>query len=631
MVDYTKRLNRIAESAGMFDFTKFKPLYQTGWACKKYIAVLDKYFSVRKLPVLLILGDAKPIRQIIKWCPGLAKIETCSAAKLADKDLSDYRNCTILVVGNKMIDTLRLETQLYNMSPKCRVCSIYEYLEYHNLHVRYSFWNDKESFVEKMRSLFKYIMSYKGLNKLLNVPVRKLMPNKNLVTYLPSYLYWETIFCANRAFENGYLEKEERRILLKKLMGFCVLEKDILGLKKYLTIYAGEYDESFRNYIREINLLISEIKEKIAKRKDKDVIVHWVDAVSNDRLREEMPFLYHLSMEKGSMKSEYAYTCMPWTTPTMKTIMTGKDPIEGRLYDIKVLDDEMELLKQIGNKGYEFLYFGNAVWAEKIIPKKYQGFSLDDMRTYISTEYLWNAVNRLAVGRDKHYFMLIHALYETHAPYFCPESDKLRGLRKGQERTASAWMDRQLEFYTGIMGDKSLQIYMGDHGREDEGYAYENKRLNVMFFLRNPFKNIDFSKKMFSLKKFPQLINYLMEWGDVTENEILSEYVISGSYDYYSETHVNAVIGNAVRLNDKKEWMQLKTIRNKEYAYVLYADGEEMFYDLKDETENLIGRPEYAGIIQMLREKLGTEFIDIYQEEFFKRSRKLHEAYKACS
>lgn len=628
-LDYTDRLNRIAESAGMLDFTKFKPLYQTGKACKKYISILDKYFEERKLPIRLILGDVEPIRQIIKMCPGLTGTEVCTSEELKDKDLTSYRECTIFVVGNNRRDTLRFETELYNMSPRCRICSIYEYLEYNNLQVRYAFWNNKQSFIEKMRSLFKYMMSYKSLNKLLNVPVQKLKPNTKLVIYLPSFLTWETIFCANQDFKNGYLEEEERRILLKKLMGFCVIEKDILGLKKYINIYADEYDESFRSYIEKIELLISEMKEKIAQRKYRDIIVNWVDAVSNNRLKEEMPFLYHLSMEKESVKSEYAYTCMPWTTPTMKTIMTGKDPIEGRLYDYKLLNDKMELLSQIKKNGYQFLYFGDAFYSEKIIPNKYQGIPLDQMRSNISTASLWNAVNRLAVKGNKPYFMLIHALHETHGPYFCPESDKLRVFYKGYERTASAWIDKQYEFYADIMGDKSLQIYMGDHG--DHGkykYAYQNEKINIMFFLRNIPKIIDFSKGMFSLKNFPQLIYYLMEWDNVAEEELLSEFAISDSYDYYSEAHVKMIISNVDRLYDKKEWMQFKTIRDKTYAYVLFFDGEEIFYDLKNESENLIDRPEYAEIIQRMRKRLGTEFIDIYKEDFFIRSRDLYEAYE---
>lgn len=630
-LDYTEKLNQIAERAGMFEFTKFKPLFWTKRSCKKYIAVIDNYFESRKFPIRLILGDAEAIHQIMKMCPALTEKEICKMEDLQNKDLKDYRNCTILVVGKDALDTLNLERELYNKGPGCRVCSIYEYLEYQRQHVRYTFWK-KKSFKEKMRSLFKYMMSYKNINKLLNVLVRRLKPNTDLVIYLPSFLSRETIFCASQAFKSGYLDEEERRIVLKKLMGISVLEKDIIGLQNYINIYAKEYDEQFRSWMEEITLLISEMKKKIANRKHKDVIVNWVDSVSNNRLKEEMPFLYHLSMEKESMKSEYAYTCMPWTTPTMKTIMTGKDPIEGKLYRYKFLNDEMELLREIKKNGYQFLYFGNALWQKKIIPKKYQGILPEQMRTYISTEYLWNAANRMATGKNVPYFLLIHELSETHDPFFCPDSGELKIAthdRNGKEKEISSkWMDRQYEFYLDLIGNKSLQVYLGDHGdHEKYVYAYQNNRLNIMFFIRNSVKKVDFSKGMFSLKKFPQLINYLMGWENVTEEQFLDEYIISDSYDYYSEKDVKGIIGSDAGLKDKRGWMQVKTIRNQEYAYVLFFDGEEMFFALPNETENLIDRPEYADMIAEMKEKLGTEFIDIYQEEFFVHSRKLYEVY----
>ena len=57
-LDYTEKLNQIAERAGMFEFTKFKPLFWTKRSCKKYISVIDNYFEARKFPIQMILGDA---------------------------------------------------------------------------------------------------------------------------------------------------------------------------------------------------------------------------------------------------------------------------------------------------------------------------------------------------------------------------------------------------------------------------------------------------------------------------------------------------------------------------------------------------------------------------------------------
>lgn len=627
ILDYTDRLNRIAKSAGMFDFTRFRPLYPTKKAFNKYIAVLDKYFEERKLPIRLIVGDEKSIGYIIKMCPSLEGVEVCNFEEIKDKDLSGYKECTIFIIGNNILKVLWVETDIYNKHPNCRVCSIFEYMEYNGVIVRYPFWQDKESLKIKLRTFFKYILSYERLNRLANSLFRIFKFNKNLIVYLPSFLQRELVFCTNKAYRSGYLDDKEREILLKKLMGFSVLEKDILGLKKHISSYVEFYDESYKDYIIEIDKIVLEMKDNIARRTQKDVILNWVDMISNNRLKEEMPFLYQLSQKKGSMKSEFAYTCMPYTTPTLKTILTGKDPIEGRLFDYKLLNDEMNLLKQLKKNNYRFLCFGDVFWENKTTPRKYRGISADEQRTNISTEYLWNAFNYLATSNNKPVFLLIHGIYETHGPWFCPDSDELRGANtKKNQQIASAWMDKQYEFYNNVMGEKSLQIYMGDHGLEGS-YIYENNRCNVMFFVRNSDVLIDFTKGLFSLKKFPQLIGYLMKWNNLTEDDLLDESAKSCMYDYYGLEKINNVLKDSAELRDKNSWMQCKVIRNKKYTYVLYFDGEEMFYALPNETENLIDRPEYADIIQEMRQKLGTEFIDIYKEEYFVHSRKLYEAY----
>lgn len=626
-LDYTDRLNRIAKLAGMLDFTKFRPLYPTLRACKKYIAELDKYFEVRKLPIRLLVGDEKAIGYLVKMCPRLKGVEVCTLEEIKDKDLGDFRNCTIFVIGTNISKILWTETDMYNKHPNCRICSIFEYMEYNGVIVRYPFWQNNESLKIKLFSFFKYMLSYEKINRIINFLFRIFNLNKNLIIYLPSFLQRELIFCANKAYKSGYLDEKERELLLKKLMGFCVLEKDILGLKEHISTYAEFYDESYKDYIIEIDKIVLEMKESIARRTQKDVILNWVDAISNNRLKEEMPFLYQLSLKKGSMKSEYAYTCMPHTTPTMKTILTGEDPIEGRMYDYQFLNDEMELLKQLKKNGYQFLYFGDVFWQDKIIPRKYRGISADEEKTNISTEYLWNASNYLATSSEKPVFLLIHGIYETHGPYLCPDSDELRGPNKQRNQLiSSAWLDKQYEFYSNVMGEKSLQIYMGDHGSADL-YAYENNRCNVMFFVRNADIWINFNKGLFSLKKFPQFIGYLLKWNNLTEDDLLDEFAISCMYDYYSKGMVDEALKDPAILRDKNRWMQCKTIRNKEYAYVLYFDGEEMFYLLPNETDNLIEQTEYTDIIQKMREKLGTEFIDIYKEDYFANSRKLYEAY----
>lgn len=636
--DFTDRLNIVAKKAGMLDFLKMKSFYKTQKLIGQKLILLYEYFSSMGFPIELICGDEQLIKEMIKLCPDLSNIEVCSVEQMIDKDIQKYKECTILVVGNKKIDTLRVETLIYDKFPVCRVCSIYEYLEFNGINTKTLFWKSKrgifwpQKHIDKVKCYYFHIISYNKIFKMLFPLIKKI--NKN--TNSSIYLHRETIFCANKMLMNGCLTKDEQKVQLKKLMGYCVIEKDILGLKRWIQQYADCYDKSFEKYLIQVDEIISEMKEKIANRKSKDIILNWVDSISNKRLKTEMPFLYSLSKSSKSIKSDNAYTYMPWTTSTMKTIMTGIDPISGQFHKYSMLNGNMRLLKQLNKHGYRFLYFGNGFWQEKIIPAKYQGLSMKNIKTFISTEFIWDAMNYLACSKDQPQFILIHQLFETHKPFFCPDIAEFTKTSEGQnekeKQKSAAWIDKQYEFYTEIMGNKSMQIFMGDHGDMLLDYAYLNDRLNVMFFIKNAYRKIDFSKGLFSLKDFSKLIDCIMEWGEMKNqnlmNDLFTEYVISHEYDKYEKFRVDMICSDKEKLKDKHMWMQLKTIRSKEYAYVLFYDGEELFYKLPDEGNNLIDDPEYADMIQNMRSRIDDiKFVDIYTEEAFIQSRKLYEEY----
>lgn len=216
-LDYTDRLNKIAKKAGMLDFTKVKSWVKTAKSIKKSIVSIADYFMEKNLPIKLICGDAEPIGMILELCPSLSNVEIFPTENLKDRDLSHFKDCTILVVRNEIIDTLCLETDIYNKSPNCRVCSIYEYLEFNHINARYVFWQyykfilHSKNIVDVIRPFFNHMVSYEKLNILLNRVIRKIRPNSNIAVYLPSYLHDETIFCANQLLKNGYLTEDELR------------------------------------------------------------------------------------------------------------------------------------------------------------------------------------------------------------------------------------------------------------------------------------------------------------------------------------------------------------------------------------------------------------------------------------
>lgn len=631
---YTQQINVIAKNAGMFDFTKKPFVFSTYRLVVNSLSRICSYFEDNKFPIRLIFGDPKTIECLVQFCPAIADIPAFPTKEIKNLDITEYRNCTILIAQESFFDTVRFETEVYNISPACKVCSLYEYLEWNHINIRLPFWSIKKStLLEKGKFAFHYMLSYEWFNCIINPFYYKIKKNTHLSPYRFNFINREMVFCAYRTLTSGFLSSEEKKIQYKKFMGYSVLEKDIIGLKKYIQEYSDCYDQDYKKYIDQIEQLILSMKNRIAARQSKDILLHWVDSISNKRLASEMPFLYHLSQAENSIKSEYAYTVMPWTTVAMKTILTGKKPIEGKLYQLDILPEDIALFQTLRKHGYDFRYYGSVYGQMKIFSRKHKGMTMNSMNTYVSTEYLWDALDDLAYKKDAPAFLLIHTLCETHVPYFCPESKHLleKVYLDEDKHFASAWMDQQYEFYMDLLGQKPVQIFMGDHGEHDKyKYDYLDGKVHVAFFVNNPIQKFDFSKGMFSLVNFVALLNVIMGWEDPVSANPLTECVITESYDYYGRGKINEVIdsGDKALLLDKGAWMQHKSIRNREYEYVRYFDGEEFLFDLCDENTNLIGDGEYRELLEKFRSELGTEFVDIYQENCFALTRKLYEAYR---
>ena len=77
----------------------------------------------------------------------------------------------------------------------------------------------------------------------------------------------------------------------------------------------------------------------------------------------KFPFLQRKADEGLFFKN--AYTVMPWTTETTKTILTGEYPIEGQLFlNNNFSTSNMQLLKLLDGKGYGFAYCGMPKFAK---------------------------------------------------------------------------------------------------------------------------------------------------------------------------------------------------------------------------------------------------------------------------
>lgn len=455
----------------------------------------------------------------------------------------------------------------------------------------------------------------------------------DLYEYLDEYIQdyysdYEAIYNLRQAYKKETLEK--KAAVLRQLIKNYLLLKDFLSAFDSIDLYCKSGYTNYEKYIKlkqEIHVFLDEVLNCINARKEKDIIINWVDAVSYYDLKE-FPFLHH-KVESG-VCFENAYTVMPWTTETKKTILYGEYPIEGKLFLREKLEkDNTTLIQLLEKNGYDFGYCGlpritKMFDASVVVP------SIFYENKYVSSlQKQWNALAMLCMSQ-KPMCILIHTLYETHEPYICGEGDtfiifgstekdwKQEECQK-QAAVSGAYIDKQLAFYESFYGKDSIKIYMSDHGRVGNS-PFNEKKIHVVFSVNGADTKNKKIDKMFSLVNFPKVIETILDGRNDWE-KLTDEYVLIENLDAYDERVVTDTLSGKLSV---EEMYQCRGIVTEKDKYFLYAYGKEYYFKSRTSEKNEIDNPVYAERIAELRNLCGKEFIDIYQYEKFKYSRLLY-------
>ncbi len=419
---------------------------------------------------------------------------------------------------------------------------------------------------------------------------------------------------------------------LRQLIKEYILLKDFKSAFYYIDQYVeNQYAEYERHLAlkEDIEKLLLSIKRCIHARNKKDVIINWVDALSHYDI-PKFPFLKK-KMEEG-VCFENAYTVMPWTTETTKTILCGEYPIEGKLFLRENLSkDQVELLRLLDAGGYGFGYCGMPKFAKLFDEKIAAPVGYYDNKLAGSMQKQWDALDILCKSRMP-VCILIHTLRETHEPFICGEGDTFihfgstevdwgKDACRKQAETAGKYIDGQLAFWSEFYKENAVTIYMSDHGRVGNSPMNDQKVHIMLSVCGNSIERANI-KSMFSLVKFPELISEIIhdrnDWERLTEDHVVIE-----NYDAYDERVVKDTLSGRL---SREEMYQCRGIRTATDSYYRYAYGEEYYFTDCKTRVNEIHNLEYAERIHTLKQLCGSEFIDISQYEKFQFSRLLYES-----
>lgn len=440
-------------------------------------------------------------------------------------------------------------------------------------------------------------------------------------------------------------DTELKKRSLKKLIIFHLIMRDFITSYKYIDEYIEIYgDDDFRwnDLKHELDILFYNIKKAVSYSNNKNIIVNWIDNVSYFKLEH---FDWVSNQLKSGINFHNAFTTMPWTTWVTRMIFSGEGVISGNLYKkgkIGEKNSQYELVNLLHKNNFKIKYSGIRSRELKGFHRKLRIHTTEYDNLKYSTRTQWYGICNLAKNK-RNQFIVLHNLYETHGPYVSPWLTDTKGfitrnMTEYEKEINIKYLDKQLEWYSQFYGDSSIRIYMSDHGDQlilkHEGeetnrkLAFSEERTHVLFGVCGNIHEKYDEYRLFSYEQFPLLIKSLINSNFCKIDIDDVKYIRYENLDMYDKVTIYnryLPLSYDERNFRKGEWQQFIGLRDKKYKYIRFFDGEELFYKLPNETDNLIDLKEHQEKITEMRHLVkDADYVNIYKENFFEKSRLLY-------
>ena len=439
---------------------------------------------------------------------------------------------------------------------------------------------------------------------------------------------------------NHCLKEECNDAYMQMLIKGYLAIRDVKSAQKYLHTYIqsnGVKCEEMKNLLRELEELISVIKEKMSKRKQRDIIWFWQDALCYDWVAN-MPFFSH-EREKG-LFFQNTFNSSVWTRSVYELIFHKRYEIDDKSYE-SCGKFNCEFVNALKEKGYDCVRVENLKKNEVCQMEEFD-FSEKMLVSFdISTSQLyWTALNYV-LNSDKPVFLLVHSVIEVHQPICSPNllqydvawsNFQLRFEEECREKLfenvkiTSLYLDGITEFVCDMLGKNAVKIFMSDHGSVlSKASRRWNKDANHFNFIVEG-NQIEPRKctGLFSLYNFEKVINYILKPNDENFADIFQKEIKLQAVDVYNRNTLEFFIKS-----DYAEYcVSFRGIQTLEDRYVLMKTGQEIYNVFPDDYTNYIDEPQYEERIRVLREKAGNHFIDTEDDEKFKDTYILYDFLK---
>lgn len=412
---------------------------------------------------------------------------------------------------------------------------------------------------------------------------------------------------AYRIFEN--VRNEEAFL---SLLGQCLFLGDFVSLSKYREenrCMVAKWNRA-KSFLLDVDILIQDIREAIQERNKKfskkDILWHWMDTISYEEL--ELIPLTHKRIKSGIVFTE-AYTPTPYTKPATKAIFFQEFHTSDSL-ETKYLE-ETTIYEAITSLNYDFCIFGHINTILRSNNPK-----LQPLDNHTASSFLYLKMLQAMISADKPGFYLVHTLIETHTPFSSPWENfpmernvfwhTYKELYPKISASAS-YADHVTEFYSELLGEGTIGLYMSDHGKYQfhTERRYKDRPMHIFIGITNLNIKAEISR-LFPIKDFEKLIQFILYMNDNRVEMLMGD---RGIYSEKLRINIQTKGGDVQDL--LAGYTGVKTLTDK---YVLMDNGTE-YYFLKEEgeTKNYINNMEHKERIDYLRDSMERKLRDLEQ------------------
>lgn len=427
--------------------------------------------------------------------------------------------------------------------------------------------------------------------------------------------------------------KVEIEFFLKELIVKYLTIKDFINAKMYIQEFIDiviDKKNHYKNFLSELNSLLSELKSSVKKRKNSDVSLLMIDSFrykSFEENKDKIPFIKKLS-EKGINFSD-AFSGTTYTVQSIKSVLTGKKTIDDRLYESTKVDFAKSIFQHFSSKGYNCFHFGGKQFFSEGSP-----ISTTIYPTLLQpmTSILWDYIICLA-NEKKPTFSLVHLCGELHTPILSSQHKEIGKIRdlfwyyKSKNELekkqvledmfqrleeAMEYLDKQLRFYFDFFPPNISMAIFGDHGEQigeynqlDSMFTWYEETIKIPLILYNKQNHIHQNQdNLFSMVDFKDMFINFMDLNNVVIP--ICDYIqVQRDPVYNKSMRSDNIFINGV---GEKFFKGFKVIRGKNDKFIIYEDGTEEYYLIENEEVNLINEAKFQTRIEEMRGIVNKDF-----------------------